>query len=157
MPTLLRCCYWGTQKRKQRTVHSRSLLSVWIRSQLDPVSRPWLNQPIDKIPSGPQLDALSAQKSSAGIAFMRMMVSFTVKDRINSVTGGQPRYLPIQPEPFMRIQSRNAYETAWSVGSIPERTLELPTPKMFLLSGPPRINVAGLRSKRWDGTARFFG
>jgi hypothetical protein len=59
---------------------------------------------IDKIPPGPKLDALTAEKFSAGKMSMPMMASFTVKDRISSVAGGQPRYLPIQLNPSMHIQ-----------------------------------------------------
>jgi hypothetical protein len=68
---------------------------------------------IDKIPPGPKLDALTAEKVFGWKTSTSMMTEMgsTAKDRIRLVTGGQLRYLNTRPTSSMRIQSRDEWNS----------------------------------------------
>jgi hypothetical protein len=111
---------------------------------------------IDKIPSGPQLDALTAQKVLAGRTFTSTKVRLLARSGIRLVTLAISQGALLFDHPVRAYLIEGQMKQIGRLDRYQKELSKITHAKNVLLSEPPRINVAGQRSKLWGSTDKSF-
>jgi hypothetical protein len=111
---------------------------------------------IDKIPSGPKLDELTAEKVFGWKNVHKHEGSLVGKkqDKAGHWRLAKVPYYSTNPLHALSVEDRMK-----QLGRLDRYQKNLPrllAPRISPPTGPPRINVAGRRSKLWDSTAKSF-